>query len=169
MRTLAVVGDKLYAGGDFTGTGEQSINRIAKWDGAIWSSLGNGLDGAVYSIAVNGNDLYAGGTFEVAGEDSICGLARWDGSVWTTPGIWKNGYVMVIAADENKIYAGGWNFVVHGDGKNWNMMPGEFYDQWFIVRTLVCNNGNVYMGGCFCWECSCDYLYRWNGSLWLPM
>lgn len=47
---------------------------------------------------------------------------------------------MVIAVDENKIYAGGWNFVAQGDGKNWNMMPGEFYDGWFNVWKLACNN-----------------------------
>jgi hypothetical protein len=67
---LAVNGPDVYAGGYFDqlcgnvtcNSGNITVNRVAKWNGA-WSGLGNGVYGTVYALAANGPDLYVGGDF----------------------------------------------------------------------------------------------------------
>lgn len=44
-----------------------SANRIAKWDGSSWSTLGSGVNRAVHALAVNGRDVYVGGRFTTVG------------------------------------------------------------------------------------------------------
>jgi trimeric autotransporter adhesin len=55
------------------------VNRIAKWDGASWSSLGSGLNNWVYALLPDekGN-LYVGGNFTTAGEKISTFIARWE-------------------------------------------------------------------------------------------
>ena len=64
-------GEALYAGGDFTTAGGAAATRIARWDGATWTTLGEGMNGEVRSLAVfndgSGNALYAAGDFTQAG------------------------------------------------------------------------------------------------------
>jgi hypothetical protein len=65
---LAVIGSDLYAGGNFTRTGDgtlTSLGRIARYDTAAgtWNALPNqGLNNDVLVLAVVGSDLYVGGT-----------------------------------------------------------------------------------------------------------
>src|SRR5262249_38054725 len=40
---LAVIGSNLYAGGAFATAGGVAANKIAKWNGATWSTLGSGV------------------------------------------------------------------------------------------------------------------------------
>lgn len=74
-------GPALYVGGWFTTAGGEPANRIAKWDGSIWSALGAGVGGgAVYALTAfddgSGPALYVGGEFlsSPAGDKS---LAKW--------------------------------------------------------------------------------------------
>ena len=71
MRALAVSGNTLYAGGDFTTAGGTAANYIAQWNGSSWSALGSGMDDALTwrcaALAVSGSTLYAGGDFTTAG------------------------------------------------------------------------------------------------------
>ncbi len=62
----------LYAGGKFTTAGGIAANYIARWDGAAWHPLANGMSGmpypAVWAMAfVPNGSLYAGGAFTTAG------------------------------------------------------------------------------------------------------
>jgi hypothetical protein len=64
----------LYAGGDFTATGDGAtpLGRVAKWDGQSWTSVGDGLDAevlAIISAAPGGGPdrLYIGGDFTTSG------------------------------------------------------------------------------------------------------
>ncbi|MCU0304045.1 MAG: hypothetical protein MUC56_08320, partial [Thermoanaerobaculales bacterium] len=84
-------GAALYVGGFFETAGGVTSNRIARWDGTVWSSLigpsANGTDGLVYDLAVfddgAGQDLYVGGCFDTAGGVTVDGIARWDGVEWS--------------------------------------------------------------------------------------
>src|SRR5437870_5804427 len=74
VKTLAVSGSDVYAGGSFTAAGGNAVGDVAKWDGSSWSALGSGLSGAmpgehpyVFALAVSGSNLYAGGGFTMAG------------------------------------------------------------------------------------------------------
>ncbi|TVQ31871.1 MAG: hypothetical protein EA376_07740 [Phycisphaeraceae bacterium] len=75
-------GPALYIGGSFTTAGGESANRLAKWDGELWSSLGSGMNSTVNALAVYDDgsgaapSLYAGGGFTVstAGDSFIARL-----------------------------------------------------------------------------------------------
>jgi hypothetical protein len=60
---LAVNDDILYVGGVFTGAaGGIPVNRIARWDGSVWTGIGD-LNGHVHAMTVFGSDLYVAGAF----------------------------------------------------------------------------------------------------------
>ena len=81
-------GPALYAAGSFTTAGGVAANRIAKWDGSVWSALSGGMNGSVDSLAVHhgdgGTSLYAGGVFSSAFDSGDGHLARW-GCLDSTP------------------------------------------------------------------------------------
>ena len=84
-------GSALYAGGHFTTAGGVTVNYVAKWDGAAWSTLdgpaATGTDQRVWALAVwddgGGPALYAGGDFTTAGGVEVHGVATWDGTAWS--------------------------------------------------------------------------------------
>ncbi|MBK7875455.1 MAG: hypothetical protein IPJ77_06850 [Planctomycetes bacterium] len=81
----------LVAGGDFTSAGGVSANRIARWDGALWSSLGAGTNGVVRALCIFDDDgsgaapnsVFVGGTFNSADNQTTANLARWAGCAST--------------------------------------------------------------------------------------
>ncbi len=92
-------GPALYAGGEFTSAGGLPCNRIAKWNGAVWTPLGTGIqDNLANSIGyarvedlqgcvdAAGPALYVAGTFGRAGGVSSTGLAR-----YSNAGSWSSG------------------------------------------------------------------------------
>ncbi|MBI2928565.1 MAG: Ig-like domain-containing protein [Verrucomicrobia bacterium] len=84
-------GPALFVAGDFTNIGGLSANRIAKWNGSQWSTVGTAVTGTrVNALTVfddgSGAKLYAGGDFTAAGGLGVNDLARWDGAVWSQIG-----------------------------------------------------------------------------------
>jgi hypothetical protein len=80
---MAVYNGTLVVGGRFSVAGGVSVSNIARWDGAGWSPLGDGLSGedeftAVRALAVYEGSLYAGGAFTTAGGLPSSYIARWD-------------------------------------------------------------------------------------------
>ncbi|MEO1085277.1 MAG: hypothetical protein AAFY88_13645, partial [Acidobacteriota bacterium] len=88
-------GPELFVAGNFTAIDGQTMNRIASWDGQMFSSLGPagdvGVNGTVNVAAVfddgNGPALYVGGNFTEAGGVSSPYLARWDSNTWSAPSL----------------------------------------------------------------------------------
>ncbi len=81
----------VVAGGTFTTAGGQTVNRIARWDGANWHAFtsdsetgvnSGDLSPQVYVLTVFNSDLIAGGYFPTAGGQTVNHLARWDGTAW---------------------------------------------------------------------------------------
>jgi len=69
----------LYAGGGFSTAGGIPASNIARWDGSIWSPLGSGIDGGVFSLVFDENGtLYAGGEFVTAGGKPSVNIAKWE-------------------------------------------------------------------------------------------
>ena len=85
-------GPELFVGGDFTTAGGLPADRVAKWDGVGWSTLGAGpgLNNSVRALAVfdgaAGPALYVGGRFTAAGGQTANRIARWDGTGWSPVG-----------------------------------------------------------------------------------
>jgi hypothetical protein len=103
----------LYAGGSFTTAGGVAANRIAKWNGTAWSTLGTGMNSAVNTLALDSSgNLYAGGNFTTAGGvANTAYIAKWNGTAWSALDTGMNSTVNALAlGSSGNVYAGG---VVH--------------------------------------------------------
>jgi len=138
-------GPGLYAGGNFSSAGGVPINRVAKWDGISWSSLGEGLTGgSVRALTVfddltgSGPALYAGGSFTTTGSVAVNRIARWSGSSWSPLGSGVSG------ESNSSVNA----LTVFDDGSGFGpaMYAGGFFS----------TAGGV----------SVNHIARWNGSSW---
>lgn len=138
-------GPALYAGGGFLTAGGAPANRVAKWDGHTWTTLGGGMSNYVFALAMfddgSGPALFAGGNFETpqAGPGSY--IAKWNGTAWTAiaaggVGLLNNGVLTLTAHDDGSeagiaLYAGG-HFTTAGGAP-------------------------------------ASHVARWNGSAWAPL
>jgi hypothetical protein len=83
VRALAVVGNEVFVGGNFTSAGGVSANRVARFNTQTntWSTLGtgssNGVNNDVRALAVVGNEVVVGGWFNSAGGVSANFVARY--------------------------------------------------------------------------------------------
>lgn len=164
VHSLALYGSELFVGGSFASAGGQPADNVARWSpgNSIWSTLGEGTNGAVYALAVSGDDLYAGGTFDEAGGAPASNVALWeiDTKRWTPLGDGVDGIVYAIAVDGSKIYTGG-EFTVAGDttvdrvarwdGRTWVPLGtgGDVVGVNNTVRSVAVSGRNVYVAGLF--------------------
>lgn len=99
----------LYVGGTFTTAGSTSCNRVAKWDGSVWSSLSTGLNSVVNKIAI-GQDgtIYTTGSFTTAGGVPANRVASWNGTSWSAlgTGLDNVGY-SILPSRNGLVYVGG--------------------------------------------------------------
>jgi RHS repeat-associated protein len=93
-------GPRLYAGGKFTLSGKQSVNYVARWNGASWEQVGSNLGGQVLTLAVadlgSGPALYAGGLFTSSNGVTLNRIARLEGGSWAALGSGMNGTVRAL-------------------------------------------------------------------------
>lgn len=171
-------GTNLYVGGDFTLINGMAANRIARWDGTNWWTLGAGIEGfganaspGVYKMAFDANyRLYVAGNFNEAGSVAASHTAGWDGTNWFPLGGTKSqgmthfdGDVTALLDDGTNLYAGG-IFLDAGDvivdgiaewsGTNWQALgyPAAGMvpaSTSTQVKALVEAGGNLYAGGSF--------------------
>lgn len=130
VNAIAVNGNDVYVGGNFTTAGGVVVNSIAKWDGSNWSALGTGIftsygfAGTVYSIAISGNNVYVGGMFSLAGGTSANNIAKWNGNSWSALSSGTDGSVYALAANGTDVYVGGYFYSAGGVAVNsiakWN-------------------------------------------------
>jgi N-acetylneuraminic acid mutarotase len=125
VNALAVVGDEVVVGGEFTSAGGVSANRVARFNTQTntWSSLGmfssNGVNGLVNALAVVGNEVVVGGIFTSAGGVSANRVARFNTqtNTWSTLGTGSsngvNNRVNALAVVGNEVFVGG-NFTLAG-------------------------------------------------------
>jgi hypothetical protein len=120
---LAVVGNEVFVGGEFTSAGGVSANRVARFNTQTntWSSLGtgssNGVSGgillAVNALAVVGNEVFVGGRFNSAGGVRANRVARFNTqtNTWSTLGTGSsngvNNEVSALAVVGNEVVVGG--------------------------------------------------------------
>jgi trimeric autotransporter adhesin len=72
-----------------------SCQRIARWNGSTWNTVGGGVTGSmpqVYTMCVYDGWLYVGGSFQMAGGVPVNQIAKWNGLQWDSVGPGVNGY-----------------------------------------------------------------------------
>jgi hypothetical protein len=104
----------MYVCGMFITAGGVTVNRIAKWNGTVWSALGTGIGTSVAScMCVWNNALYVSGQFTTPATR----IAKWNGTVWSALGTGtNNGAASLVVYDDgtgSALYAAG-NFVTAG-------------------------------------------------------
>lgn len=184
---LAVSGNTLYAGGEFSTAGNVAAANIAQWNGTNWSALGSGIEGTVYALAVSGSTLYAGGYL---GDDYLMGVAQWNGNGWSFVGSGIDGTVEALAVLGGNLYVGG-DFsdaidndgtvvpaysIVCWDGSNWSEPGagfGGFGAGYNSVNALAVLGNTLYAGGDFTLVTNsggatvkANYMAQWNGTNW---
>lgn len=163
------------------------MNSIAKWNGSLWSTLGNGLSGCVRAIATNGTDVYAGGSFTFSGPLTVNGIAKWNGSTWSPLGSGLGfGRAYALALNGNDLYVGGMFFEAGGvsaqniarwDGNNWSAVgtSGVSGGVPYLTRvnTIAATGNEVYVGGNFTSArmsqprgTVASNIAKWNGTSW---
>ncbi|HSU53578.1 MAG TPA: hypothetical protein VLT36_05935 [Candidatus Dormibacteraeota bacterium] len=162
VSALAVAGNALYAGGNFTAAGGNPANYIAKWDGTSWTNLSSGVGGYVYALAVAGSNLYVGGQFMTAGGIAATNIAKWGGSSWSPVGSqlsnspqYGSPSVNALAVSGSNLYAGGTftnadgklvNYIARWDGSNWNALGSGMNGN---VAAFAISGSELYVGGAF--------------------
>jgi hypothetical protein len=184
---LAVSGNDIYAGGQFTQAGGESAQRIARWNGNVWANLdglmGEGVNSTVYALTVSGDQLYVGGAFTQAGGVEVNRVANWTGSEWASLGVGAsngvNSSVNAIAVAGSNIYVGGYfteaggepaNYVARWNGSVWESLGSGIGDgiNLSVVQALAVSGGDVYVGGVFAraGDVAVNNIARWSGSNW---
>ncbi|MBK7672340.1 MAG: hypothetical protein IPJ24_13330 [bacterium] len=102
VKALAEHDGQVVAAGFFRHSGATKLERVARWDGAAWQPLGEGLPGAgVGCMASFGGDLYAGAW-------------RWDGNAWSNA-LQTDGPVRTLTVRDGLLYVGGDFTTARGD------------------------------------------------------
>lgn len=188
----AAPGQELYAGGDFTSAGSITTLAIARWNGAAWTTVGQGTNGEVLALASfddgNGPALYAGGTFTTVAGKPIARIAKWDGSEWSAlgtgiPGATSGVFALTVFDDGSgpALYVGG-DFTSAGgvaasriarwNGTTWSALGAGVGDQ---VRAMCAfDDGNgpaLYVGGWFtsAGGSPANRIAKWDGTTWTTL
>ena len=167
--TMAISGDDLYLGGEFTSIGGQTRNRLAKINkntgivDATWNPNSNNL---VKTITLSGSDVYVGGAFTSIGGQTRNRIAKLNNTTGVADTLWNpnaNDWVVSIATSETGIYLGGWFATIGGQTRNRlakvNNTTGELYLNWdaevdnptpyMWVNEVVLYGTDLYVGGYF--------------------
>lgn len=184
----------LYAGGDFTAYGGETVNHIAIWDGSTWSGLGNGLDERAHNLAVDSKgNLYTDVLiFSESGNPETV-VMRWDGSSWSTLGGDLSGLVdtlevgresniliMDIVVDSrDRLYASGHfylsvldkyvGYVARWDGSDWTLVGSGMNHT--VYNLAVDGQDNLFASGEFtsAGGVPANRIAVWDGDSWNAM
>ena len=169
------VNKMLYAGGDFITAGGDTVNYIAKWDGASWSAMGDGMDATVYAMTMYNGVLYVGGAFTEADGVTVDNIAKWDGTAWSAVGAsGADGYIDALVVSNGVLYAGGYfttiggvpaNNIAKWNGTTWSALGSGTNSDIYALSEY---NGDIYAGGYFdsVGVVPANRIAKWNGSIW---
>jgi trimeric autotransporter adhesin len=165
---MAVQGNDLYVGGNFTQTSDgvvKNLNHIARYDIQLntWNPLsGNGLNGKVNALAATPSFLYVGGEFtDIYGSstNSFGHITMYDGTWHALPYGGLMGRVDVLTAVGNDVYIGGLftrttdplniitlNHIAKFDGA-WHALPNDGLNS--PVNAIAVLGNTLYAGGHF--------------------
>lgn len=185
-------GVALFVGGSFfSSAGGIPVGGIARWNGASWSSMGQGpqaitvLDIAGFD-AGTGPAVYVAGMFAQIGGVPVQSVARWNGASWSAVGVLPPGATPAVAGFRAlavvndgagpALYMGGpllnltqGNHVLKWNGAAWSLVgPGE---NGVIHALEAFDDGSgaaLYATGTFTTAggVSAAGIARWDGIAW---
>jgi trimeric autotransporter adhesin len=147
----------LVAGGLFRTAGDQPARNVAFWDGALWHTLGTGLDGPVQGLALLEGELFAAGFFGF--EESR--VHRWDGAEWQAVGMHQGGGILHLHVHQGSLYAEGTE-VQRWTGSAWEPVEVALDGGVFAAEgPMAVHDGDLVVG-----VAGAGNLARWDGAAW---
>ncbi len=177
IQAIAVVGNKVYAGGTFSNIGGVSANNIAVWNGTTWAALGRGVNPTVGVIIAGGDEIYEGGVFGTAGGVTANRVARWNGTAWNGLGstILPTS-VVSMAFKGNDLYVTTPTTTVANpayfskyDGSTWTALGGDLGDRG--VSSVAVIGDDIYVSGGFTTinGVTVNRIAKYNNGTWTPL
>lgn len=107
VRSLAVYGGELYAGGQFAELNGLVTNGLARFDGLSWEAVAaNDAPRNIRALAVFQGQLIVGGSFSAVDGVAANGLASYDGVNWSAVSGVGQPDVTTLAVFQNELYIG---------------------------------------------------------------
>jgi len=140
LNALEVFNNVLYIGGEFT---SGPVRNIIKFDGAIFSSLSNGVNDKVNALLDYGTHLIVAGDFTEVNGNSYSRIARYNGTSWSSVNnATFNDEIYSLGIYEGLLYAGGRfetgggvqaNYLVCFYGGNWIKVGNGVEDRIYAI------------------------------------
>jgi hypothetical protein len=181
----------LYIGGAFTTANGVTVNRLAKWTGSTFATVGGtSCNGVVQALKFDAaGNLYITGTFTTAPDGTAANrIARMAAgtTTWSALGTGLNDYGYCLDVDySGNVYVGGGfttaggttvNHIAKWDGSTWAALgatPGVSTGGTDTVYSIaIARSGYVYVGGRFTTAggVAAANIARWDGSsTWAAM
>ena len=176
---------ELIIAGAFRSIGGVPLNRIARFNGVRFASIGTGFrSGFVSSLAVWNGRLYAAGSFGAPSfnlppsASDPNRVAFWNGSAWQTAGSGLNSTVQALTVYNGKLVAGGFfditapgggARVAQFDGTTWSPLSPTFNKAISTVFTLAATDTGLVAGGLFSSSDGFVGSMFFDGSNWTAM
>lgn len=148
VRSVLVANGSIYAAGKFYRAGGIAATNVARWTGAAWQSLGQGIgsqpNDELRALAADGaGRIFVGGRFwqTIGGIKGF--VAAWDGVAWTYPGgglTGSVGGVNLLLFHGTDLYAGGIFLEANGFAR-WNGSQWLTASEIFLSATALTPRG----------------------------
>jgi hypothetical protein len=168
VRCVASSNDEIVAGGVFTFVGTNQFNHVARWDGARWLPLGDGVPSPLNAVAWLGDRI-------VAATESA-GVIIWDGQAWHSLGVPPPLRYVALAVSGHEVFAAGTTqaettsppvtgAIVRWDGKEWTELARNLAP---LVSCLHHDGRRLYAGGRFraIQGVEAHGIAAWEGTHW---
>jgi hypothetical protein len=182
VNSVALDGDRLYAGGQFTNAGSLHVNNFAIWTANGWENAKRDFDGPPAKILPSGKQIYLGGSFTSSRHRRLNNIAWGNTKIWVPVGRGVNNSVLALSKIDNRLYAGG-DFDIAGkmnassiamwNGKKWSPLGSgkgnTIVDQSSYPGLIAAAIGsNFYVAGEFrkAGEKKVQNIAKWNGTNW---
>jgi hypothetical protein len=181
VAAMRVYHDELYLGGNILKVGDNTINKVAKWNGSGFAEVAGGVfdtmrigdqvsnKATISSFMEYQGDLYVGGSFTRAGNGAAANLARWNGAEWSAVGAGADGPVMGLTPFEEKLHVVGLFTHAGGDSADgaasWNGSAWSVPHPGLGFGGYVCAEyqAEIYCGGNFSPSLH-NNIVKWSGA-----
>lgn len=165
VSAMAVRGDEIVVGGNFTVAGNLNVSSMAIWNKTThqWKPLNNGLSGGTISaIAVYKEIIFVAGDFKLAYGKKISPIVKFENDTWQSLADSispvDSAAIKTLHIKNDSLFVGGLFNGVNGNptqnlavysitNKNWTTFGNNGTDG--PINSIVSDEGSIYVGGDF--------------------
>ena len=157
---------ELYIVGDLDSINGIAINKIAKWNGSVWSSAAYGsnfpLPFTIDRLIFFNGDMYVSGIEnDNLPNNYHAFIVKWDGTSWSNiysgPDLSAiseltvyNGQLCAAVNGQVAVTYQPYFFIIQLNGTTWSQIGGSsIINPYYSISSLIVFNGELYAGGFF--------------------